>query len=152
MRHFCTGETQAGRSDGSRTSVSWGMTRSQRSSGDAGRVRLLGNEGWSLLSLLKLGVWEIIWLFEGTFPLSDPIGSSSTAFIRVSRNFGTTEDTEEADGKRSFAAASSGCYPGSTIFFSRFLTFPCELNRIKQPTWRTTLNFPKHSRLFKPQS
>lgn len=85
---------------------------------------LLRREGWSRLSLLKPGVWEMIWLFEGTLPLPDTITSSPNVFIRVSRNFGTTEDTEESDGK----TIHRGCEvwlrsPGCTIFFPDFSLF-----------------------------
>lgn len=62
-----------------------------------------------LCRLCSKGVSEMIWLFEGTLPLSDTTRSSSTVFIRVSRNFGTIEDPEESDGKRSFAAVRSCC-------------------------------------------
>lgn len=84
---------------------------------------LLRREGSSRLSLLKLGDWEMIWLFEGTLPLPDTITSSPTVFIRVSRNVGTTEDTEESDGKPSIAAARSGCALRDALFsdFSLFL-------------------------------
>lgn len=81
--------------------------------------------------LCSKGVSEMIWLFEGTVPLSDTTGSSSTVSITVSRNFGTTEESG------SFAAVRSGCAlsridHSKSSFPPDFLPFSCEFKRIKK--------------------
>lgn len=72
-------------------------------SGGAGRTQSTARCGSVSAVAAQRGASEMIWLFEGTGPVSDTIRSSSTFFIRVRGNFGTTEDPEEPGGKRSFA-------------------------------------------------
>lgn len=152
MRHFCTGGTQAVRSDGSGTSVSqgwWGASWLQRC--------WKGSVYWDvrvglgcLCSNREFGRW--FGCLKAPYLCLTPsrrlqLFSSESAETLELLKISKSPMVNHPSRLRGLAALS-----GMHYFLSRFLTFSCEVNRIKQPTWQTTLNCPKHSWPFKPQS